>query len=399
MFPKCFNAAGVIAGIYRKKHKKDMALFYSSKPCVAAGMFTKNLVKAAPVLVSESKIRNVQIRAVVANSGNANACTGKNGLKDAHTECALIGKELGIDEKEVLVASTGVIGQFLPMQKISSGIKKLASGIRKGSVDFNSASEAIMTTDTVRKVSSRTFKIQGRSVSIWACAKGSGMIHPDMAMPHATMLAFILTDAAISRQALNSSLKAAVDRSFNCVSVDGDTSTNDSVIALANGSAMNAAVTGGGRSYDVFLKNISDICVDLAKMIAKDGEGATKLVELEIKNARDVASARKIASVIATSPLVKTALFGLDANWGRIIAAAGRSGVKISPEKTEICIGRVKVFSKGMPCRFSESKAKKELSKKEVKIKINLNSGKENLKYYTCDLSFDYIKINASYRT
>jgi len=404
MFPKGFFAKGIAAGIKKKKDKLDLALFYSSAPCAAAGMFTSCVVKAAPVLVSMKHIKSNSngIRAVIANAGCANACTGKKGIKDAEFSAETLSGLLGIKKDSVLVASTGVIGNFLPMGKILKGLEKLHLDVLNGKSSEVSAAEAIMTTDTVKKISSASFMYGGKKITVWGCTKGAGMIHPSLTAsgkPHATMLSFILTDASIERPALESSLSEAVENSFNCVSVDGDTSTNDTVVLLANGMAGNKKIQKGSEGYSKFSEASAKVCLDLAKMMARDGEGATKLVEVVVKNAKTKADAKKIASTIATSPLFKTAIFGNDANWGRVLAAAGRAGVNFNPDKTSVLIGKVLVENNGMAVDFSESLAKKTLQKKEVKVTLDLNAGSAQSRYYTCDLTFDYIKINASYRS
>jgi glutamate N-acetyltransferase / amino-acid N-acetyltransferase len=390
MLPKGFLVNGVKAGI-KKNGKLDMALFYSESACNAAGMFTSNLAKAAPVIISRKYlIKNPKnIRAVVANAGCANACTGKLGLENAQFECQAVGANLNLKPYSVLVASTGVIGQHLPMEKILKGIETLSVNVLKNKSDEKSASQAIMTTDTFAKTSFR--KVNG--TTIWGTVKGAGMIHPDLKPLHATMLSFILTDAKIDTKTLNNALKEAVENSFNCVSVDGDTSTNDTVVILANGKAENKIST------ENFKKALNAVCLDLAKMIAKDGEGATKLIEVLVKNAKSSKDAKIIASTIATSPLCKTAIFGNDANWGRILAAAGRAGVNFNPEKTDIYLGSLLVAKNGAAVDFSESAALKILKKNEVKITMDLKAGKEKSIYYTCDLTFGYIKENASYRS
>jgi glutamate N-acetyltransferase/amino-acid N-acetyltransferase len=400
MLPKGFFAKGIRCGIKKGSSKKDLALFYSQVPAKAEGMFTNNLVKAAPVLVSAEKLRKNKsaIRAVVANSGCANACTGRRGINDSKIECEAVAKELNIDAEQVLVASTGVIGAYLPLKTIEQGIEKLSAEVRLES-DENSAAEAIMTTDTVPKTAKRKIKISGKEVSIWGCAKGSGMIGIDMSLPHATMLSFILTDASIAQNALRSSFENAVNKSFNCVTVDGDTSTNDTSIILANSEAKNKVINTGTKDYKLFSAALAAVCLELAKMLAKDGEGATKLVEIKVSGAKAEIDAKKIAYTIANSPLVKTAVFGCDANWGRILAATGRAGIKIDPLKVDIYFGKLRLVKNGAPAGYSEKLAKNILSKKEVVISINLNSGKRSASYYTCDLSFDYIKINASYRS
>lgn len=401
MFPQGFKAGGIHCGIAKSSAKKDLALFFSERPAVAAGMFTSNLVKAAPVLLCEKRLKSSagNFRAVVANSGCANACTGRRGIDDAEKTCVAVAKSLGVLPSQVLAASTGVIGQFLPVSKLVRGAGELAQSFRGRKTVPQDAAQAIMTTDTVAKVFSKNINIGGRRVTLWGCTKGSGMIHPDLAGLHATMLCFILTDASIKSALLSRSLAEAVERSFNCVSVDGDTSTNDSVFVLANGASGSRTIDTPNKDYIVFAKALRELCTELAKMIARDGEGASKLIEIEVRNASTAVAAKKIASTIATSPLVKTAVFGNDANWGRILAAAGRAGVPMNPDQTDVYIGGLLVASRGMAVAFSEAKAKRLLKKKDVTITVDLNRGAESAKYYTCDLSFDYVKINASYRS
>ena len=401
MLPKGFYCGGIHSGIAKKAEKKDLAVFFSKLPAKAAGMFTANFVKAAPVLLSQKKLKNNKsdFQAIVANSGNANACTGTKGLRDAETICNKAAELLGLKSASVLNASTGVIGQDLPVAKITKALPGLIGKLgNSGSAEL-SAVKAIMTTDVFPKISSRAVILGGKKVTVWGCAKGAGMIHPALAKAHATMLSFILTDANISGGALEKVLSSSVERSFNCVSVDGDTSTNDTVLVLANGAAENPPVRDSGRGFELFSKAFGEVCLALAKMIARDGEGATKLIDLEVKNARTAQDAKKIASTVATSPLFKTAIFGNDANWGRIMAALGRAGVKVNPGSIDIRIGGILVAKNGQSADFSESKAKQALKKKEVKVSVDLKAGKESAKYYTCDFSFDYIKINASYRS
>jgi len=400
MLPKGFLVNGVKCGIYKNRDKNDIAIFYSHFPCECAGMFTANLVKAAPVTVSMNNLRKSKgkARAIIANSGNANCSTGKRGIGDAVFECGLVAEGLGVRPEEVLVASTGVIGQYLPMVNVIKGIDGLAMKMHSEKSDELAAARAIMTTDTKPKIVSRKILINGKAVTIWGTAKGSGMIHPNL-VPHATMFGFILTDASVEKSALNSVLKDAVENSFNRVTVDGDTSTNDTVLLLANALAENRKITKGSKEYLKFSCAVEDVCIELAKMMAADGEGATKLVEINVKNAANAQAAKKIAETVATSPLVKTAMFGNDANWGRIIAAAGRSGVKFNPDKTDVFIGNILVFKNGMPANFSEAKAKQTLKQKKVTVTLDLKQGKCATTYYTCDLSFDYVKINASYRS
>jgi glutamate N-acetyltransferase/amino-acid N-acetyltransferase len=364
-------------------------------------MFTANLVKAAPVLVSSAhlKAKGAHFRAIIANSGCANACTGPVGKKDAEAMCSAAADLLGVKAADVLVASTGVIGRNLPVAKVRKALPALLAGIEDGTSDGMSAAQAVMTTDTFPKIAERTITLGGKKATVWGCAKGAGMIHPDLKALHATMLSFILTDAAITQNLLAAALEAAVKYSFNCVTVDSDTSTNDTLVALANGAAGNKTIAAENADFKAFSKALADVCLELAKMLAKDGEGSTKLVEIEVKNGAGYEAAKKIAATIATSPLVKTAIFGNDANWGRILAAAGRAGIAINPDAVDISIGGLAVARRGMPVNFSEARAKKILQKDEVKIVVDLHQGKHTAKYYTCDYSFDYIKINASYRS
>ena len=401
MIPKGFYCGGVHSGIAKKAAKKDLAVFFSKLPARAVGMFTANLVKAAPVLLCQKKLKNNRkgFYAIVANSGCANACTGLKGAKNAEAVCGKFSGLMGIDSSTVLNASTGVIGQHLPVEKITKALSGLIAGLGNSGACELAAVRAIMTTDTFPKISTRSFSIGRKKITVWGCVKGAGMIHPDLKKLHATMLSFILTDADVSEAAMDKALSASVERSFNCVTVDGDTSTNDTVLLLANGAAGNLPISGSGKSFDLFSKAVAEVCLDLAKMIARDGEGATKLVEIEVKNARNGKDAKKIASTIATSPLFKTAIFGNDANWGRIMAALGRAGVTVDPYKIDVKIGGILLARNGESADFSESKAKAALKKKDVKVMIDLKAGKGNATYYTCDLSFDYIKINASYRS
>ncbi|MDR2191478.1 MAG: bifunctional glutamate N-acetyltransferase/amino-acid acetyltransferase ArgJ, partial [Endomicrobium sp.] len=407
--PKGFKVGGLRCGISKKDGKKDLALFLSEFPAAAAGTFTQNMAKAAPVLVDIARLkRGGDFYGIIANSGCANACTGARGKKDALEMCISIEKSFGLPKDAVFAASTGVIGQLLNMDKFHSGVKLLKSALGKSAKNEDDAVSAIMTTDTFIKKSSKTIRVKKGTVTIWGCVKGAGMIHPDLAgisktpkikksaSLHATMLSFILTDAKIDAKNLQRTLEKAVNHSFNCVSVDGDTSTNDTVILLANG--QSGAGKLDGENLKKFADALDEVCIDLAKQIAKDGEGATKFVEIEVKNAKNTSDAKNIARAIATSPLFKTAIFGADANWGRVIAAAGRAGVSFNPDKIDITMGGIKTFKNGAPLKFSEAKAKQALLKKEVKIELNLKAGKASSKYYACDFSYDYVKINGDYR-
>ncbi|OGS34398.1 MAG: bifunctional ornithine acetyltransferase/N-acetylglutamate synthase [Elusimicrobia bacterium RIFOXYC2_FULL_34_12] len=388
-FPKSFFVNGLHCGI-KKNSNNDLSVFYSYKPCIAAGMFTTNIFRAAPVIVSEKNIKN-KIYAIIANSGCANACTGERGIKDAMAMCEMTAKKINVKAENVLVASTGVIGQFLPINKIENGINKIMS---KNIQNTIGAVRGIMTTDTFPKIAGAKFKIGNSDVCIWGCAKGSGMIEPNTA----TMLSFILTDAAITKKALKEALGKSVENSFNCLTVDGDMSTNDTIFALANGESKNKTISDG-KSFRLFCIKLNEVSSKLTKMLASDGEGATKIITVNVFNVRNIYDAKKIAKTVANSPLVKTAIYGNDANWGRIVAAIGASGVKIDSEKIDVSFGNINVFKKGRPIKFSEINAKKVISKKEVEINININTGKESITVYTCDLTEDYIKVNASYRS
>ena len=391
--PIDFQITGLRAGLYKNPKKLDLALFYSKKPCNAAGVFTTNQVKAAPILISQKHIQN-KIHAIIANSGCANACTGKQGLQDAEQICEWTAESLQIQKQQILIASTGVIGKFLPLQKIKIGIQKIARSIQNSQSTLSplTAVEAIMTTDTVPKWTSTEIIIKNKKITLWGCAKGSGMIHPNMA----TLFSFILTDAEIAATKLRALLKETVDQTFNRLSVDGDTSTNDCTFILANGASSSITTTPELQLFKTALKKI---CGDLAQKIAADGEGATKQITIDIQNSRTEKEAKKIAETIATSPLVKTAFFGEDANWGRILAAMGRSGVSIDPNKISILFDHLYVFKNGTPINFSEKTAKKILQKKSITLTINLNQGKTHIQYFTCDFSIDYVKINADYRS
>lgn len=398
MLPKGFKVGGVRSGIHKQAGKKDLALFISEVPADAAAMFTQSVTKAAPVILDIDILKkNKKISAVVANSGCANACTGSKGLQDAKIMCEETAKAFDLKKNTVLCASTGVIGQYINMPKLKSGMDLLKKAIGTASKNEQDAAAAIMTTDTFVKIASKKIKTDKGEIRIWGCVKGAGMIHPDLKGLHATMLSFILTDAFVDPKALQKLLENAADQSYNCVSVDGDTSTNDTLVILANGQS------GTGRLSPQDLKRfesaLNEVTLSLAKQMAKDGEGATKFVEIEIRNAKTKNDAKMIASTIATSPLFKTAIFGADANWGRVMAAAGRAGVKFDPLKTDVYFGGVMTCKNGMALNFSESKAKKALLKKEVKVVVDLKAGKESSKYYTCDFSYDYVKINGDYRS
>lgn len=391
---KGFLAAGIYSGIKVNPLSKDLAFIFSEVPAAAAGLFTSNKVKAACVAVSKAHLSNGTAQAVIANSGNANCCTGVQGLRDAGQMAMAAGRALGIKPADVLVASTGVIGKLMPMGKVLNSIPQLT---RKLSTKGNAAAaQAIMTTDTVKKESAVRFKIGKDVVTIGAMAKGSGMICPNMA----TMLAFIATDAAISPAALKGALKNCVDESFNSISVDGNMSTNDMVLILANGAAANREITLKRKeAFKKFSAGLLALMQCLAKMIVRDGEGATKFIEVVIKGAASKIDAKSAAKAVCNSNLVKAAIYGRDANWGRIAAAVGAGKAAVSGEKLSIYFGKVKVLSNGKPVAIDESVLGKILSEKEIKITVDLGLGSASAKMWTCDLSEGYIRINAKYRT
>jgi glutamate N-acetyltransferase / amino-acid N-acetyltransferase len=390
--PRGFRAASVRCGL--KKSGNDLAVIVSDQPAVSAAVFTRNLVQAAPVLLSREHLRNKTHRAILVNSGGANACTGEPGLEDAKRSALVLARFLGCDEREILVASTGVIGVRLDIRKIESGISEAAPSL--DSQGFSAVAEAIMTTDTRPKRAFKEVRLGGKKVMISGIAKGSGMIHPNMA----TLLSFILTDAVIAKSALQSALKYAVDRSFNRVSVDGDTSTNDMLLAMANGAAENRRISSAsGAEFMRFQDALTEVAEALAVQVARDGEGARKLITIEVKRAPTLRDSQRIAETIATSPLVKTAIAGADANWGRILAAAGRSGAQFDPAQVEIRIGNLVVARKGQGLLFSEEHAAEILERDEVRIVVDLHQGKAETKQWTCDLTEEYIRINADYRS
>lgn len=394
--PLGFVATGIACGI-KKNGKKDLALLYSPEATQGAGVFTTNKVKAAPVLVSQENLKLGKIQGIVINSGNANACTGDQGIKDARQMAKWAAQALGIKAEQVLVSSTGVIGFPLPMEKVQDGISLAAKDLSQSG--GTKAAEAIMTTDTYSKELALSLEIEGKTVTIGGMAKGSGMIHPNMA----TMLGFITTDAAIEPGLLNSMLKKAVDKSFNMITVDGDTSTNDMVIMLANGQAGNSPLTKDSVQTEIFQQALDYLTIVLAKQVVGDGEGASKIVEITVKGALSESDAKKAAMAVATSSLVKTAIFGEDANWGRVICAVGYSGAEIEPDKIDIFLasskGEEQMAKNGGGLVFDEAKAKTILEEKEIYLTIDLQIGDKETKVWTCDLSYDYIKINADYRS
>jgi glutamate N-acetyltransferase/amino-acid N-acetyltransferase len=387
-----FVAGGLYCGI--RKAKKDIAIIQSLKPATVAGVFTLNKVIAAPLVVDKMQLQKSSVcSAIVVNSGNANACTGDQGIKDAWAMVDAAAEALHLPREQVLVSSTGVIGQYLPIKKMAEGIQELST---KLSINGNKeAAEAIMTTDLFPKECAVRTKIDSSVVTVGGMAKGSGMIAPNMA----TMLAFITTDALITPSALQKALTVANNRSFNCITVDGDMSTNDMVLVLANGLAKNSEIQENTPAFEQFLEALEYVLVKLAKMIARDGEGATKFVEIIVKGARTEEEARHAARSVANSNLVKTAIHGADANWGRIFAAVGYSGIEFDPANVSISFNDVPALKPNYEIVLNEEKAKEALLQENVSVSIDLNQGSAEARFWTCDLSKEYININASYRS
>ncbi len=393
--PKGFKASGIHAGIRKNKLKKDLALIIADDICSAAAVYTQNLVKGAPLVVTEKNLRNGYAQAVICNSGNANTCNA-NGIEIAEKMCALVEKHTGINASDVIVASTGVIGQPLDIAPIAIGMENLVSALGN---DSKSAAEAIMTTDTVKKEIAVKFTLGGKECVIAGIAKGSGMIHPNMA----TMLVFMTTDVAITPEMLNKVVKSDVKDSFNMISVDGDTSTNDMLSILASGKAGNPVIDAEDKDYKTFKKMFNLVSTTLSKKIAGDGEGASKLLECQVKGAQSKKIAKTVAKSVITSSLFKAAMFGADANWGRVLCAIGYSGASVDVQKIDVSFlstkGEIAVCSNGMGVEFSEEKAKEILLESEIIIKINLNSGNYKATAWGCDLTYEYVKINGDYRT
>jgi glutamate N-acetyltransferase/amino-acid N-acetyltransferase len=387
-----FLAGGLACGI-KKSQKPDLAVIYSEFPAAAAGIFTTNQVQAAPVLLSKQHLKNGEARAIIANSGNANACNGPEGDRAALAMAEAAAAYLNIPTDSVLVASTGVIGVLLPVEKIKTALQ--SKPVFLSPAGSAQAAQAIMTTDTFMKEAAVEVELGGVKVKIGGIAKGSGMIHPNMA----TLLGFITTDAAIGQKLLQRALTLAGERTFNRISVDGDTSTNDTLLILANGKAGNPEITSENGDFQTFCAGLEQVCLELAQMLARDGEGATKFVEIKVTGAATEADAVRIGKSVATSSLVKTALFGEDANWGRILAAAGYSGVDFQPEKVQIYLGDLPVCAGGTGLVFDEAAAKEILAKKDLLITVDMGCGAASASVWTCDLSYDYVKINGSYRT
>lgn len=391
--PLGFQAAGIHCGI-KKSGMLDLALCVSDVSGPIAGVFTKNRVAAAPVILDQRHLRVHQGRAIIVNSGNANACTGQQGLIAAQTMAAVVARQLAIPVEHVFVGSTGVIGRALPIDRITRAVPSLISRLSVQGGD--QAAQAILTTDLRPKTVAVKATVGGRLVTIGGMAKGSGMIHPNMA----TMLAYLTTDAAITPSALQRALKSATDRSFNCITVDGDTSTNDTVLCLANGLARNRAIQPGTRSYAAFERLLTEAAQALALMVCRDGEGVTKVVKVLVEGATTAAAAKRVAVTIATSNLFKTALFGEDANWGRVMAAIGRSGVAVNPDRVMVRFDDIVMVRRGVGTGLdTEKKIAKVFKRKEFTVAIHLAQGSACAHMWTTDLSYDYVRINASYRS
>ena len=392
-----FRAVGVTCGL-KTSGQPDLALVWSEYPSVAAAVFTTNVFKAAPVLYDMALLERISLlRAVVINAGNANAVTGDQGLRDAEHMARLTESACDLPADSVFVMSTGVIGHQMPMDKIEQGIRTASKLLfTAAGAQGQQAAQAIMTTDLVSKESFRQIEIGGQMVNIGAMAKGSGMIHPNMG----TMLSVIVTDAVIETDDLKLALRQAVRQTFNRVTVDGDTSTNDTVVMLASGAAGNTPISESSLQFDTFVAGLTEVCTDLAKAIARDGEGATKLVEITITGAATEAEAEQAAKTIATSPLVKTALFGNDPNWGRVLAAIGRSGVQVNPQRVLLQLGEFQLVEAGEPLSFDAAAASRWLTDHdEIKVLANLGVGPAQATVWTCDLSYKYVEINAEYHT
>ena len=394
--PKGFRFAATACGL-KKTGALDLALISSDVPASAAAVFTQNLVVAAPVTLSKKNLRKSKgrMRAVVVNAGNANCATGAQGELVAQRTNEEAARRMLLSSGELFVCSTGVIGVQLPVEKILRALPSLARNRRPSARSFAELSLAICTTDTRPKTASGTFKMSGKRLHFVGCAKGAGMIHPNMA----TTLAFVMTDAAISPALLQRTLRDVVSRTFNSISVDGDTSTNDTLLVLANGAAGAPEVSSGSKAHRHFAVALEEVCGSLAQQIVADGEGAQRVIEIEVRGAKSESAARKIAETIATSPLVKTAFAGGDPNWGRIFAAAGRAGVNFDPALVDITMAGIKVLRKGQPLAFNERAASNRLLAEHVPIVMDLHAGKSHARYWTCDFTAEYVRVNASYRT
>ena len=391
-----FQAGGIHCGIRKNKSKPDLAMIYSEIPCATAAVYTQNLVKGAPILVTQKNISNGYAKAVICNSGNANTCNA-DGVEKAEAMCELTAKALGIDVQDVVVASTGVIGQVLPLEPIAAGIPELVKVLSpEGSLG---AATAIMTTDTVAKEAAAELELDGKTVRVGGISKGSGMIHPNMA----TMLCFVTTDCAITPEMLDKAIHQVTEKTFNMISVDGDASTNDTFAVLANGAAGNSMITAPGQDYDKFEEALKAIRRRLSTLMAGDGEGATKLLVCKVDGAADLDMAKTVAKSVICSTLFKAAMFGADANWGRVLCAIGYSGAAVDVNKIDVSFrsakGQVDVCSNGAGIPFSEEQASQVLGEHEIEILIHLHMGDVDAEAYGCDLTYDYVKINGDYRT
>lgn len=391
-----FVAGGIHCGVRKNKSKPDLAMIYSEKPCAAAAVYTQNLVKGAPILVTQKNIADGAAKAVICNSGNANTCNA-DGEEKAQAMCDLTAQALGIAPQDVVVASTGVIGQVLPIEPIAAGVPELVKALSADG--SHAAATAIMTTDTIAKEAAAEVEIGGKTVKVGGISKGSGMIHPNMA----TMLCFVTTDCAISPAMLDKAIHQVTEKTFSMISVDGDTSTNDTFAILANGAAGNPEITAPGPDYDAFAQALEAVCRQLSKLMAGDGEGATKLLVCRVDGAMDLAMARTVAKSVICSTLFKAAMFGADANWGRVLCAIGYSGAAVDVNKIDVSFrsakGQVDVCQNGAGIPFSEEKASQVLSEHEIEILVHLHLGEASAEAYGCDLTYDYVKINGDYRT
>ncbi len=393
---KGFKAGGIHCGIRKNRTKRDLALIVSEKKAATAAVYTTNLVKGAPLTVTKAHLSDGYAKAVICNSGNANTCN-EGGIEIAEQTCELLGAELNISPKDIVVASTGVIGQPLDITPIKNGIPSLVKSLSENGSE--NAAEGIMTTDTKVKEIAVSFKLGGKTCKIGGIAKGSGMIHPNMA----TMLVFITTDCAISPEMLKKALSSDIKETFNMISIDGDTSTNDMVTVLANGMAENAEITADGEDFNAFMKALNTVNVYLCRRIAGDGEGATKLIECKVTGAETLETAKTVAKSVICSSLTKAAMFGSDANWGRVLCAIGYSGAEVDVNKIDVAFksqkGEIAVCKNGAGIPFSEEKAKEILLEPEIEILVELNSGEYSSCAWGCDLTYDYVKINGDYRT
>ena len=391
-----FVAGGIHCGVRKNKSKPDLAMIYSEAPCAAAAVYTQNLVKGAPILVTQKNIADGAAKAVICNSGNANTCNA-DGEEKAQAMCDLTAQALGIAPQDVVVASTGVIGQVLPIEPIAAGVPELVKALSADG--SHAAATAIMTTDTIAKEAAAEVEIGGKTVKVGGISKGSGMIHPNMA----TMLCFVTTDCAISPAMLDKAIHQVTEKTFNMISVDGDTSTNDTFAILANGAAGNPEITAPGPDYDAFAEALEAVCRQLSKLMAGDGEGATKLLVCRVDGAMDLSMARTVSKSVICSTLFKAAMFGADANWGRVLCAIGYSGAAVDVNKIDVSFrsakGQVDVCQNGAGIPFSEEKASQVLSEHEIEILVHLHLGEASAEAYGCDLTYDYVKINGDYRT